>query len=108
MVIDWFHFGEEICQRNLNLHIASLDFHSLFTNTPLDQTINICVDNLCNDNDNTPNIPKHDFRNFLNIATKKSFFLFNNKHYKQVDGVAMESPLGSALADFFMCSFDSI
>ena len=33
--------------------------------------------------------------------------MFNNKYYKQVDGVAMGYPLGSALANTFMCSFES-
>ena len=33
--------------------------------------------------------------------------MFNNKYYKQVDGVAMESPLGPALANIFMYSFES-
>ena len=87
--------------------MASLDVDSLFTNIPLDETIDICVDNLYNDNENPPNIPKHDFRNLLNIATKESFFMFNNKYYKQVDGVTMGSPLGPALANIFMCSFES-
>ena len=32
---------------------------------------------------------------------KESFFMFNNKFYKQNDGVAMGSPLGSALANIF-------
>ena len=63
--------------------------------------------NLYNDNDNSPNIPNHDFRNLLNIAIKESFFTFNNKYYKQVDGVAMGSLLGPALANIFMCSFES-
>ena len=61
-----------------------------------------------NDSENPPNIRKHDFRNFLNIATKESFFLFNNKYCKQLDDVAMGYPLGPALADIFMCSFESI
>ena len=82
--------------------MASLDVDSLFTNIPLDETIDNCVDNLYNDNENPPNIPKHDFCNLLNIATKKSFFMFNNKYYKQVDGVAMGSPLAPALANIFM------
>ena len=67
--------------------MASLDVDSLFTNIPLDETTNICVDNLYNENENSLNIPKHDLRNLLNIATKESFFMFNNKYYKQVDGV---------------------
>ena len=46
--IDSFHFGEEICQQNPNLHMASLDIDSLFTNIPLDETSDICIDNLCN------------------------------------------------------------
>ena len=85
--------------------MASLDDDSLFTNILLEETIDICVGNLYNDNEN-PNIPKHDFRNFLNIATKEFFFMFNNKYYKQVDGVAMESPFGPALANIFMCIFE--
>ena len=72
---------------------------------PLDETIDICVDNLCNDNEIPPNIPKHDFCNLVNVATKESFFLFKNKCYKQVDAVAMVSPLGPAFANILMCSF---
>ena len=106
-VIDSIHFAEEICQQNSNLHMASLGVDSLFTNILLDETIDICVYNLYNDNEDPPNIPKYDFRNFLNIATKETFFIFNKKYYKQVDGVAMRSSLSPALANIFMCSFES-
>ena len=106
-VIDSFHFAAEISQQDSNLHMASLDVDSLFTNIPLEETIDICVDNLYSDNENPPNIPKHNFRNLLNIATKETFFMFNNKYYKQVDGVPMGYPLGPALANIFMCSFES-
>ena len=102
-----FHFAEEICQQDFNLHMASLDIDSLFTNIPLDESIDICADKLYNDNENPPNIPRHNFCNLLNIAIKETFFMFNNKYYKQVDGVAMGSPLGPALANIFMCSFES-
>ena len=62
-VIDTFHFTDEIRQQDPNLYVVSLDVDSLFTNIPLDETINICVDNLYNDNKNTPNIPMiFDFR----------------------------------------------
>ena len=85
--------------------MASLDIHSLFTNIPLDETIDICVDNLYNDNKNPPYIPKHDFCNLLN--SQQRIFMFSDKYYKQVDGVAMGSPLGPALANIFMSSLES-
>ena len=60
--------------------MASLDVDSLFTNIPLEETIDICIDSLYNDDENTPNIPKDVFRNLLNVATKESLFMFNNKN----------------------------
>ena len=89
-VIDSLHFAEENFQLDANLHKAGLEVDSSFTNIPHIETINICIDNLYNSSKNPPNIPKHDFRNLLNIVNK-SFFMFNNKYYNQVDGVAMES-----------------
>ena len=45
------------------------------------KTIDICIENLCNGNQNPPNIPRYGLCNFPNIATKESFFMFNNKNY---------------------------
>ena len=47
-------------------------------------------------------ISKNDFRDSLNLATKESFFTFNNKFYIQVDGAVMGSPLGLILANTFL------
>ena len=47
-------------------------------------------------------ISKNDFRDLLNLATKESFFTFNNKFYIQVDGVAMGFALGPILANIFL------
>ena len=44
------------------------------------------------DDKNTLKISKNVFRNLLNVATKESFFIFNNKFYEQIDGVAMGYP----------------
>ena len=85
--------------------MASLDVDSLFTNIRLDETIDICIDSLHNDNENTTKIPKDVFCNLLNVATKESFLMFKKKFYKQIDGVAMRSRLGPALANMFMYSF---
>ena len=35
----------------------------------LDETIDICIDSLYKDHENTPKIPKDVFRNLLNVAT---------------------------------------
>ena len=80
--------------------MASLYINSLFTNIPLDKTINIYVDN--NDNENPPNIPSMIF-----VICHQIIIFYNNNYYKQVDGVAMGPPLGPALANIFMCSFES-
>ena len=83
--------------------MASLDVDALFTNIPLDETIDICVKKLFKTPDAlVKGISKNDFRDLLNLATKESFFTFNNKFYIQVDGVAMGSPLGPILANIFL------
>ena len=85
--------------------MASLGVDSLFTNIPLDETIDICIDSLYKDDENSPKISKDVFRNLLTVVTKESFFIFNSKFYKQIDGVTMGSPLDPALANIFICSF---
>ena len=47
-------------------------------------------------------ISKSDFRDLLNLATKESFFIFNNKFFIQVDGVAMGFPLRPISANIFL------
>ena len=54
-----------------------------------------------------PNIPKDVFIIFLPWPPKNHSFIFNNKFYKQIDGVAMGPPLGPALINIFMCSFEN-
>ena len=84
--------------------MASLDVNSLFTNIPLIET-NICIDSLYKNDENIPKIPEDVFHNLLTVATKESLIMLNNKFYKQTDGVAMKSPLGSAVANIFKCRF---
>ena len=60
--------------------MASLDVDALITNIPLDKTIDICVKKLFKiPNTFVKGIFKNDFRDLLILATKKSFFTFNNK-----------------------------
>ena len=64
--------------------MASLDVDFLFTNIPLDERINICVDNQHNGCENPSNIPRHDLRNLFKIITNVSFFTFNNNIKKKM------------------------
>ena len=50
--------------------MARLDADSLFSNLPLNKSIDICIDSLCNENENTPKITKDVFRDFLNEVTE--------------------------------------
>ena len=82
------------------LMLMYMDADALFTNITLDEIIDICVKKLFKTPDTlVKGISKNDFRDLLNLATKESFFTFNNKFYIQVEGDAMGSPLGPILAN---------
>ena len=87
--------------------MASLDVDSLFTNIPLDETIDICINELFKDKQKKVNdLTKAQVNELLKLATKQSFFLFNNNFYIQKDGVAMGNPLGPTLANSFLCFYE--
>ena len=50
--------------------------------------------------------PNADFKTLITLATKESFFLFDGEYYRQVDGVAMGSPLDPTLANAFLCFYE--
>ena len=80
----------------------SFDVSSLFMNVPLDETIAICADTLHNISASQPCIPKQVFVELLHSATSAVEFSFDNTIYRQIDGVAMGSSLGPALANTFV------
>ena len=71
-----FAFAEEIVHKDGKLFMGSLDADSLFTNIPLEKTINICTNLLYNNVDVTERIKKSEFENFLSLATQESYFMF--------------------------------
>ena len=83
--------------------MASLDVEGLFTNIPLEETIDICTNLLFSDKDKAHGLEKEEFRTLLTLATKESLILFDGCYYQQIDGVAMGSPLGPTFANIFLC-----
>ena len=54
--------------------MASFDVYALFTNIPLDETIDICVKELFQTLETlVKGISKNDFHDLLNLVTKLSF-----------------------------------
>ena len=101
---DSFSFAAEVSSLNLDNYImSSFDIESLFTNVPLDETIDIIGNSLFENSDKFNNFDKAQFTKLLNFAVKDSPFYFNNKLYIQKDGMAMGSALGPTFANAFLC-----
>ena len=86
--------------------MLSLDVTSLFTNVPLMET----VDYICQiiERDNLQiDLPKPYIKELLLRCTMNVNFLFNGLIYRQIDGVAMGSPLGPRLANIFMSKLEN-
>ena len=99
-------FAKEITTYGSSLYMASLDVEFLFTSIPLNETINNCVFDLHNKNLYNGKVSKRDLFKLLETTTSKSSFIFHYLLYKQVDGVAIGSPLGPTLANAFLCHYD--
>ena len=82
--------------------MGSLDVDSLFTNIPLDETIDICVNHLFENTDTVEGFTKSKLKQLLCLATRDSYFIFNCLLYKRIDGVAMGPPLRCSLANKFL------
>ena len=79
---------------------------SLFTNIPLQETIDIVINLIFNDNPNL-NITKKELKKLFFSATSQTHFIFKSKFFNQIDGVAMGSPLAPVLANIFMSFHES-
>ena len=106
---DSFSFCNDVKTQDVNKFMVSYNVDSLFTNIPLNETIDICIGKLyTRRNTLLKGINKEEFRSLLELATKESLFLFDKNYYSQLDGVAMGSPLGPTLANIFPCHYEEI
>ena len=113
MIQDIFEFADNV--RNLDIQegdiFVSYDVSSLFTNVPVDETIDILVERAFHENwfnkNHGTNLQPTQLRELLQIAVKNQLFQFDGNLYEQVDGVAMGSPLGPLMANTFMTSTEA-
>ena len=71
-IINTFSFNKEVQLQDANLVMGSLDVDALFTNIPLDETINICVTELFKDKELINMLNMDDVRDLLKLASKNT------------------------------------
>ena len=99
---DTFYFVFQIKNANLSKEILLFyDVASLFTNIPLQETIDIAINLIVNANHN-PNLNIKELKKIFLFATSQTHFIFKTKFYNQIDRVAMGSPLAPVLANIFI------
>jgi len=85
--------------------LVSLDVVSLFTNVPVDLITNIIKEKWSHISKHTT-LPENEFILSMNFVLNSTYFLFNNKYYKQTYGAPMGSPLSPIVADLIMQSLE--
>lgn len=101
-VADSFELVEKLKDMNIgDEHMCSIDVQSLSTNVPLTETVDFICEQIEEENLWVP-VPTDYLRTLILLCTKDVNFNFLNEPYCQIDGVAMGSPLGPMLANFFM------
>ena len=97
-----FPFASQIKNANASRKsFVSYDVISIFTNIPLQETIDIAINLIFNHNPNL-NINKKELKKLFIFATSPSHFIFRSKFCNQIDGVAMGCLLAPVLANIFM------
>ena len=105
MVSDSFSFIQELLNLKFDsnlLIMASFDITSLFTNIPVNKTIDIVINHLFLNTTHYHGFSCKHFKKLLHFSVKECYFLFNGSLYEQIDGVAMGSLLGLLFADIFL------
>ena len=103
-VKDSFSFAREITKYDSSYFMASLGVESLFTNIPLKEAKYNFLSDLHNKNLYNGKLNKFDLFKLLETTTSGSS-IFDFLLYKQINGVAMGSPLGPTLATAFLCLY---
>ena len=83
------------------------DIKSLFTDIPLEETIDIASQNYFNSINQHRFLTRKFFEGLLSLSVKDILFLFNNQLFSQVDGAGIGNPLGPILSNLFLCHHET-
>ena len=83
--------------------MISFDVKSLFTNVPLEETIDIILNKIYDEKKIETNIPRNIMKYLLYLCTKHVHFTYGGKIHIQI---AIGLPLGPVLANIFMISLE--
>ena len=79
------HFARGIVDQKPDFFTGTLDIDSLFTSTPLQETIEIFTNELFKGSEAGEGLSKSDFKEVLPLAIKDPHFIFVRTLYKQID-----------------------
>ena len=74
---------------------------SLFTSIPLQLALQFIEIAILQSTDPLP-LPTEDIMDLLNLCLTSTYFQYNGKHYKQLHGTAMGSPVSVVVAEIVM------
>ena len=81
--------------------LVSFDVKSLFTSIPLQLALD-CTENAIKNSTVELPLPKDDIMDLLNPCLTSTYFQYNDKHYKQLHGTAMGSPVSVVVEEIVM------
>ena len=81
--------------------LVSFDVKSLFTSIPLQLALD-CTETAINNSTLQLPILTNDLMDLLNLCLTSTYFHYNGKHYKQLDGKTMGSPVSVVVAEMVM------
>ena len=79
----------------------SFDVKSLFTSIPLQLALQCTETGIQQSTVELP-LPTADIMDLLNLCITSTYFQYNGKHYKQLHGTAMGSPVSAVVAEIVM------
>lgn len=105
---DSWSFAESIRGLRLpeNHKLISLDVTSLFTNVPIELALQ-CIEDRWNEIEPHTLLPKDEFCKGVRLCLESTYFVHRGQFFKQIEGVAMGSPISPIVANLVMEKLES-